>query len=949
MKTAETLTETVSKKNYYYNYLPLYISISILVLSTAIFFYLFTPLNAQEQYDYQYLRKWGNFGTGDSQFNFPENIESDNQGNLYVADTYNHRIQKFSSTGAYITQWGTRGSATGSFEYPYDIAINNETNEAYVTDTENNRIQVFDLDGGYIGEINSISYYDNSFENPAMKPYDADIVTPYGIAINPKGYVYVTGLFERLTEKVISSVSFEYSSTLYPGVQILNSPNQHSGWDVKDLTNQIIARGIDVSSQERVFLGNLITNKIQVHYLDGTKIREFGAGETESDVLNFPTGISVDYYGNVFVADKFNDRIQMFDSAGKYLTTIGSSGNEGKLNGLFSTPAGVEIDLLGRVFVADTANFRIQAFRTGALALNGGDEYTNTTAISIRLSNLNHASKYRARNDDTTAYSGWNDVVDSSNWNLPSSDGEKTVYVQVQDRYGNSEEEPLSDKIIIDTVPPTGSFSIVSNPHTSSQTVALSLSINDTSSGVGDMRFSNDNSNWSSWEPYSSSKTWLLLPGDGSKTVYAQVRDTAGNIISFQYDITLDANPPNGSISINSDETSTNDQNVQLDLTANDFVSPTSAIDMRFSNDGTSWTPWEIYSTSKTWSLSSGDGDKTVYVQFRDEYDNSSQYSSSILLDKTPPAGTVSLVSKYIKTTSATLNFSNIYDNLTTVTSFRYSQDFAAISLSAWEPFSSLKDITIDNTEGEQEVYIQFKDGTENTSTVFSTTVVYDKTKPVNVYITAPLLSTYHSLTSNKFTVKWFANDWVSGVKNYDVQFNINKKTDPWISLLSGSALKSKSYSNQSGNTYYFRYRAEDRAGNASAWSSSDYTIIPVDQDSMKLSSGWRKSANASGNYMNTLRLSNKAGAYAKYTTNAKGFYLLGTKGPFLGIAKIYINGTLVKSVNLYSSKTDYNKLLFSKKWSSSASRSIKVVVSGKKDSRSTGTWVDLDGLGIFK
>lgn len=947
MKTAETLTETVSKKNYYYNYLPLYISITILVLSSAIFFYLFTPLNAQEQYDYQYLRKWGNFGTGDSQFNFPENIESDNQGNLYVADTYNHRIQKFSSTGAYITQWGTRGSATGSFEYPYDIAINNATSKAYVTDTENNRIQVFDLAGTYDSQITSGYYYNSTFQNPAMKPYSAAILTPYGVAVDSKGRIYVTGWFERLTETVISSVSYSYNSDFYPGVQVFNSSHnliQYAGWDVISLPNRFIIKGIDVDFQERVFLSNIITNKIQIHNYDGTQISIFGDMGTDPAYFNFPAGISVDYYGNVFVADKFNHRIQMFDSIGTYLTTIGSFG---KLNGLFDSPAGVEIDPLGRVFVADTANDRVQAFKTGALTLNNGDQYTNTTAISIMFNNLNHASKYRARNDDTTAYSGWNDVVDSSNWNLPSSDGEKTVYVQVQDRYGNSEEEPLSDKIIIDTVPPTGSFSIVSNPHTSSQTVSLSLSINDTSSGVGDMRLSNDNSNWSDWEPYSASKTWLLLPGDGLKTVYAQVGDTAGNVISFQYDITLDANPPSGSISINNDETSTNDQNVQLALNANDFVSPTSSIDMRFSNNGTSWTPWENYSTSKTWSLSSGDGDKTVYVQFRDEYDNSSQYSSSILLDKTPPAGTVSLVSKYINTTSATLNFSNMYDNLTTVTSFRYSQDFAAISSAAWEPFSSLKNITIDNTEGEQEIYIQFKDGTGNTSTVFSTTAVYDKTKPVNVYITSPLLSTYHSLTSNKFTVKWFANDWVSGVKNYDVRIKVNNGN--WINFLSGSALKAKSYSNQSGNTYYFQYRAEDKAGNLSGWLSSDYTIIPIDQDSMKLSSGWRKSTNASGNYMNTLRLSNKAGAYARYTTNAKGFYLLGTKGPFLGIAKIYINGTLVKSVNLYSSKTNYNEILFNKKWSSSASRTIKVIVSGKKDSRSTGTWVDLDGLGIFK
>jgi hypothetical protein len=55
---------------------------------------------------------------------------------------------------------------------------------------------------------------------------------------------------------------------------------------------------------------------------------------------------------------------------------------------------------------------------------------------------------------------------------------------------------------------------------------------------------------------------------------------------------------------------------------------------MRFSNDGTDWASWETYATSKNWTLSSGDGEKTVYVQFKDTAGwVSESHSDTILLD----------------------------------------------------------------------------------------------------------------------------------------------------------------------------------------------------------------------------------------------------------------------------------------------------------------------------
>jgi DNA-binding beta-propeller fold protein YncE len=61
---------------------------------------------------------------------------------VYVADTYNHRIQVFSSGGTYLSQWGTSGSEPGEFSFPRGVAIDAAGN-VYVADTGNHRVQKF--------------------------------------------------------------------------------------------------------------------------------------------------------------------------------------------------------------------------------------------------------------------------------------------------------------------------------------------------------------------------------------------------------------------------------------------------------------------------------------------------------------------------------------------------------------------------------------------------------------------------------------------------------------------------------------------------------------------------------------------------------------------------------------------------------------------------------------
>ena len=69
-------------------------------------------------------------------------VATDDVGNIFVADFYNHRVQKFTAEGDFLVAFGTRGSGPGEFERPTDMTVDEEGN-VYVVDFGNNRIQKF--------------------------------------------------------------------------------------------------------------------------------------------------------------------------------------------------------------------------------------------------------------------------------------------------------------------------------------------------------------------------------------------------------------------------------------------------------------------------------------------------------------------------------------------------------------------------------------------------------------------------------------------------------------------------------------------------------------------------------------------------------------------------------------------------------------------------------------
>ncbi len=283
---------------------------------------------------YEYVRQWGTSGSGNGQFHSPAGLLVDNTGNVYVADHYGARVQKFSPDGTYISQFGTGtyGSGDGQMQNPWGVA-EDLSHYIYVTDAGNNaRVQKYNAGGTFITQWGTPGTGNGQFSFPT------------GVASDSSGKVYVAGYYNQRIQKFSSDGIYE---TAWGSYGTGDGQFNH-------------LHGVAVDASDNVYIVDFDNNRIQKFSETGEYITKWGSFGTASGQFNGPIGIGLDAAGNVYVADTYNHRIQKFDSNGTYLTQWGTYGSG---NGQFSRPHGVGVDSSGMVYVTDFDNHRVQVFQ----------------------------------------------------------------------------------------------------------------------------------------------------------------------------------------------------------------------------------------------------------------------------------------------------------------------------------------------------------------------------------------------------------------------------------------------------------------------------------------------------------------------------------------------------------------------------------------------------------
>jgi hypothetical protein len=271
------------------------------------------------------------------------------------------------------------------------------------------------------------------------------------------------------------------------------------------------------------------------------------------------------------------------------------------------------------------------------LSINSGAEFTgsNMVTLSIEAVDIGSGLAKMSFSSDGIVWSAWEPFNTTRNWELSMGDGIKTLYLRTQDKTGNKA-DAISDTIILDTTAPRDLVIEINDneQYTNIRRLEASLMATDAGSGVAEMSYSYDSINWLPWEPFVQSKHIYLSSeaSNGEKKIFYKVRDAVGNIAEPVYDnIILDTEPPYSlSITINEGNMETNSTRIKLELFAKDLISGIDKIS--FSLDGEKWSPWEEYSESKTYDLSSGDGVKTVFFKVKDKLGNVAEPASTTIM-----------------------------------------------------------------------------------------------------------------------------------------------------------------------------------------------------------------------------------------------------------------------------------------------------------------------------
>jgi YD repeat-containing protein len=296
-----------------------------------------------------YSTAFGSEGSGNGQFKDPGLAAVDASGDVWVVDTENARIEKFSSSGSFIAAYGSKGTGDGQFSHPWGIAINQSTGSVFVSDLGNHRIEKFSEEGTFEMAIGWGVKNGKAELETCTTECKAGIVgsgpgqlhEPSGLAINANGDVWVV---DEANDRVV-----EFSAT---GQYLSEFGSEGSG------NGQLNSpQGIAISEGE-LYVADTGNSRIEEFSPDGSYLGQFGAEGTEAGQFRGPQDIAVNPNdGDLYVSDLYNNRIEEFTPAGKYLTEFGSYGS-GKAH--FNSPTGLAMTSTGDLYVVDMLNARVQ-------------------------------------------------------------------------------------------------------------------------------------------------------------------------------------------------------------------------------------------------------------------------------------------------------------------------------------------------------------------------------------------------------------------------------------------------------------------------------------------------------------------------------------------------------------------------------------------------------------
>jgi len=285
----------------------------------------------------QFVTEWGKKGNGAGEFEVVSGIAVGRDGYIFAADKGNNRIQKFTSDGRYLKMWGRKGNGKAEFDGLFGIC-SDPMGFVYAADTHNHRIQKFTSEGLYVTQWQALANEDHL-------PF-----SPFGITADGRGYIYAA---DNDNDRIVKfTVKGEEVNTW--------------GGEGEGEGQFLDPVGVEADAQGFVYVTDMFNHRIQKFAADGAFIAQWGNVGAGMGQVRHPNGMAVDQHGYLFITDSSNNRIQKWTSDGQPLSVWGVGNDVGE----FNMPSGVAVDSTsGIIYVADTDNHRIQKLSAKGIVL----------------------------------------------------------------------------------------------------------------------------------------------------------------------------------------------------------------------------------------------------------------------------------------------------------------------------------------------------------------------------------------------------------------------------------------------------------------------------------------------------------------------------------------------------------------------------------------------------
>ena len=322
-----------------------------------------------------------------ARLNRPTGVAMDLAGNIYIADQFNDRIRKVSPGGIITTvagngEFGFSGdggpATSASLRSPRGVVVDSAGN-LYIACTS--RIRKVSP-GGTITTVAGGRFL--GFAGDGGPATSASLDSPSGVAVDGAGSLYIADTRNQRIRKVspggiITTVAG--SGDVDPGTFAV--PGGFSG-DGGPATSALLNRpiGVVVDLAGNIYIADSGNRRLRKVSLSGTIttvagngfFKFFGdRGPGTAASLHRPSGVTVDPAGNLYIADRFNNRIRKVDPSG-IITTVAGTGMAGfsedggpATSASLNSPSGVAVDTTGTLYIADTRNNRIRRISPGGI------------------------------------------------------------------------------------------------------------------------------------------------------------------------------------------------------------------------------------------------------------------------------------------------------------------------------------------------------------------------------------------------------------------------------------------------------------------------------------------------------------------------------------------------------------------------------------------------------